>query len=98
MATLKNKKGYLALIYIEWCDASAFSSQWVDIKTALEWGESEDWLIRQSGFLLEENKEYILLASRVNPENIQEIKVDGLFKIPKTWIRKKTILAKIKII
>lgn len=72
------------LIYIEWCDAASHENGWMEAGEAIDWGDNEDWVIRQSSFLLKETKEYLLLASRINCHH-----VNGLMKIPKTWIRKR---------
>ncbi len=79
------------VIYIEWCDAISNNSQWLSVEDAKKWGNNEDWVIKQVGFLIEETEEYLLLAGRINPHNYTEddLKVDGLLKLPKTWIRKK---------
>ena len=81
----------IPVIYLEWCDAISNSSQWMSIDDAKKWGNNEDWVIRQVCFLLDETEEYLLLAGRINPhiDTEDDLKVDGLLKLPKTWIRKK---------
>ncbi len=81
---------------MEWCDAIADNSRWLSVQDAKEWGNNEDWVIRQVCFLLDETKEYMLLAGRINPHQGTEddLKVDGLLKLPKTWIRKRLDLTK----
>lgn len=87
MAAIKN---VYPLVYIEWCDAITHGDGWIPLHKAIEWGECEDWIIKQSGFILKETKEFILLASKVNPHVDNEYPVvDGITKIPKTWIRKR---------
>ncbi|MFN8290761.1 MAG: hypothetical protein U0U70_10920 [Chitinophagaceae bacterium] len=85
----------IPIIYLEWCDAISDGSGWMSFFKAKEWGNNEDWVIRQVGFLLNETEEYLLLAGRVNPHNVTEddLKVDGLLKIPKTWVRKRIDLS-----
>lgn len=74
----------MQLIYLEWCDAAYHESEWMEKDAAIDWANNEDWVIRQSSFLVRETKEYVLLASRINNHH-----VNGLMKIPKTWIRKR---------
>src|SRR5258706_9321126 len=78
-------------IYLEWCDAISDNSRWMSIEDARQWGENEDWVIKQVCFLLDEKDEYLLLASRINPHSVTEdsLRVDGLLKLPKTWVRKR---------
>ena len=84
------------VIYLEWCDAIADVPRWMSVGDAKEWAKNEDWVIRQTCFLLDETKEYILLASRINPHSDTEddLNVDGLLKLPKTWVRKRIDLSK----
>ena len=83
------------LLYIEWCDAIADANRWMTIEEAKKWSSNEDWVIKQVGFLLDETPEYILMAARVNPhsETEDQLRVDGLLKLPKTWIRKRVDLS-----
>ena len=30
----------------------------------IEWGKTEEWIIKQAGYIVEENREYILIASK----------------------------------
>lgn len=84
-------------IYIEWCDAIADNSRWMSLQEAKDWGNNEDWIIKQVGFLLVETDEYLLLANKINPHRDTEVdlKVDSLLKLPKTWIRKRVNLAEV---
>lgn len=76
------------LIYIEWCDAYG-NSAWFTEKEAIAWGEGDDWVNKQVGWLLKETKEYMVIASRW--QNAQE-QWGHLQKIPKTWIRERITL------
>jgi hypothetical protein len=91
----KAAKSICKIIYLEWCDAIADSSRWMSIKEAKDWGNNEDWLIKQVCFLLDETQEYLLLAGRINPHQHteDEIRVDSLLKLPKTWIRNRIDLS-----
>lgn len=85
----------MELIYIEWCDAIADTPSWITINDAIKWADNEDWVIKQSGFLLKETEEYILLCSKINPHDHlkDDMRVDSLLKLPKTWIRKRINLS-----
>lgn len=83
-------KSKLQPVYIEWCDAISFTQKtWVDIENAIEWAESNNWIVSEVGFIIEENKRYILLCSKVSKE-LDEVGL--LMKIPKTWILKRVNL------
>ena len=88
-------KKNIPVIYLEWCDAIADSQRWVSVEDAKKWGKNEDWIIKQVCFLLDETKEYLLLANRINPHlhTEDEIRVDGLLKLPKTWVRNRVDLS-----
>lgn len=77
-------------IYIEWCDAvSNTEGGWRDVEDAIEWGKEANWVVKQVGWILEENKKYILLISKIADKDQQ---VGHLMKIPKTWILKRKVL------
>lgn len=79
------------LVYIEWCDAvSDASVSWHTEEEAVEWGK-DDWTVNQAGYIVEENEQYIVIASKLNPQNGTS-RYSGLLKIPKTWITKRQIL------
>jgi len=85
----------MKLIYLEWADATSPDGRsWWYEEDALEWAREDDYWISQSGWLLEETKEYILIAGAAS-----DLKSSGitksyahLQKIPKTWIRKRQII------
>jgi len=83
------QKKKINLLYIEWCDAVTFNTGWENIEDILVWAKTENWVIRQAGFLIIENKEYVLLATKYNPQENSENKFSEITKIPKTWIRKR---------
>lgn len=78
-------------IYLEWCDAIADASRWMSLEDAMKWGDNEDWVIKQVCFLIKETDEYILVAARINPhiDTEDQLRVDGLLKLPVTWVRKR---------
>lgn len=83
----------IKLQYIEWCDAITMNNGWYLKEDVRDWGMSEDWLIKQAGYIVEENKKYILLASKYNPQKLGEDRYSEITKIPKTWIKKRRIIS-----
>lgn len=82
----------IPLVYIEWCDAVANGSNpWLLKEEAIQWGENENWVIRQAGYIIKETKQYILIASKYNPQD-DEDRFSELTKIPKTWIRTRQLI------
>lgn len=73
------------ITYIRWCDATSSLQTWFKVDEAIEWAKNENWEVENVGWILEETKEWILLASKVSSEG----QVGQLFKIPKTWIRER---------
>lgn len=52
------------------------------------------WMVRQSGFLLEETKTHILLAGAWSPETEwKDETFSPVTRIPKAWIRCRRLLA-----
>ena len=84
---MKNNK--IKLQYIEWQDAITMSKGWYSQQDLIDWGKLEESVIKQVGYLIEENKKYILLASKFNPQESEEDKFAEITKIPTTWIRKR---------
>jgi len=88
----------MKLIYIEWEDAVT-NAGWFSEEEIGEWRkDAHSWVIHETGFLIEENKRFILLAGGFKPaDDWVDIKYVNLHKIPKTWIRKRIDLtSKIK--
>lgn len=76
------------LVYLEWADAIS-DTGWMKEETLFEWGKTDDWIVKNVGWLLKETKEYILLTSKYS----EITKEWGLMhKIPTTWIKKKKLL------
>jgi len=76
------------LIYIEWGDAIS-NTGWVSEDDAVAWADSEDWIVKNIGWVVKETKDYILLAGKYS-EGSEEWGL--VHKIPKTWIKtRKTI-------
>ena len=81
----------MEVIYLEWCDAISDNSKWLSLDEAIDWANNEDWIIKQVSFIIKETDEYLLLSSKINPHNHteDEVRVDSLLKLPKTWVRKR---------
>ena len=80
------------LIYIEWEDAIS-NSGWKYSDEALEWVEKETSVVKHTGWIIKETKEYILLASRmIDKSEFSGESLGQLQKIPKTWIRNRQVL------
>jgi hypothetical protein len=81
------------LLYVEWQDAITMKEGWYAKEDVIDWGKSEDWLIKQVGYLIKENKKYILLATKFNPQEYGENKYSEITKIPKGWIKKRRFIS-----
>ncbi len=82
------------LIYIEWEDAMDWNDRWRDEEEVLQWAQNDAWIVKQSGWLMKENKNYIVLASKYSLQDNAETLYSNFSKIPKTWIRKRIDLTK----
>ena len=86
MKKITNRK----IVYIEWDDAVSAPAGWLNDFN--EWKKTASFIIGEVGFLIEENKKEIFLASFVKPEDKQTLEVHGnVRRIPKGWIKKKII-------
>ncbi len=83
----------MQLVYIEWCDAITNTEGWHNLEDAKNWANEEEWIVKQAGFLIEENKKFILLAGQYSPQKETESLFSNLTKIPKTWILKREIIS-----
>jgi len=77
------------LIYIEWVDA-ATNSGWFTHEETREWINKDNWLVRQVGWILEENEKHIILAGRIEIDDTSLL--GQLCKIPKPWIVRRKII------
>lgn len=85
----------MKLIYIEWADAHTNTAGWRTEEEAKLWAKATDFFIRECGWVIEENKEYIAIATALKPENeFEDKQFLNLHKIPKTWIKKRVDLTK----
>lgn len=82
------------LIYIEWADATSPQQVWWTKDECIDWARDDDYWISQVGWILKEDKKFILLSSQksnTHSNNAVEMieQFSHIQKIPKTWIRKK---------
>jgi hypothetical protein len=77
------------LYYIEWLDAMAYLPTWADKNTITDWASQSEGLIKHVGWIIEENENYILLASRIGIINSDEPEYGSVFKIPTRWVKHK---------
>lgn len=75
------------LILIEWLDAMSDTDGWRTLDDAIEWGHNVPDKIDQVGYIIHEDKEFYLLANKVNDDLVQ-----GLTKIPKKYVIQKYYL------
>ena len=84
------------LIYLEWADTvSPVEKRWWSKDEALQWAKDDDYWVCETGFLLEDKKDYILIAGRYNTTfsgGQEVISFGDLTRIPKPWVRVKKIL------
>lgn len=79
------------IVYVEWDDAVSAPAGWID--DFYEWKETSDFIIKEVGFLLEENKKEVFLAGFIKDEDANTVERHGnVRRIPKGWIRKKILL------
>lgn len=71
------------LVYVVWKDAQS-DCMWKGMDDIKEWASS-DCLIHEIGWLVYENKRYIILSSQVEREG----DIGNRTKIPKDWVFKK---------
>ena len=69
-------------------------SSWLSLEDAKEWANKENWIVSEVGFLIEETKEFILIANKKSTYDKENPEIGGVMKIPTTWIRKRIDLTK----
>ena len=81
------------LYYIKWCDAIHNESSWMTEKEAIEWAQTDDWVVTQVGWVIEETEKYIVLVTKLSTVNSDtEQQLGGVYKIPTTWILERNPL------
>ena len=78
------------IVYVEWDDAVSAPNGWIDDFD--EWKKTSSYIIKEVGFLLEENKKEIFLASFIKEEDPNTTERHGnVRRIPKGWIKKMVL-------
>lgn len=82
------------LIYFEWADATEPTGGWCEEENLKKWAREDNYWVAQCGWIIEENKEYILIASQkaftTSVEGTTPLQqLAQYIKIPKTFIRKR---------
>mgnify|MGYP001560157964 CR=1 FL=1 len=82
----------IAIVYFEWVDAHG-NTGWFSENELEKWAK-DDWYCNDVGFLVKEEKGFLVLAQRHEPMGHAngEEQWGGLHRIPKTWIRNRRIL------
>ena len=78
----------LKLLYIEWADAFEFTDGWMEIEEAIARAQSTNWIVHMVGWVLEENKEYLLFS----PAWTEDGGFTSVLKLPKPWILRRVDL------
>lgn len=82
------------LAYIEWNDA-VYNTNWFINKDLINWAEETNLLIKEVGWVVIENKDYICLGvGRKEEDDWSGEQWIGVHKIPKAWIKKKLKIIK----
>lgn len=76
-------------IYVEWADALT-NAKWFLKDEAEMWAKESDWIIKEVGVVIDETKEYLVIAQGWKPvDQWTDEQFVNLHKIPKGWIRKR---------
>ena len=81
-------------MYLEWIDAAspADDISWWSEKEIIDWSAKFDSHIKSVGWIIQENKKFIILASEYDQAN--DCYAHPL-RVPKPWIRRRVDLTKI---
>lgn len=84
----------MKLVYVEWADA-VHNAEWFTDTQANHWHDGTDWIVRECGWLVKEDKKGITLACRwKQADEYSDPQIGGLQFIPTPWIRKRRDLTK----
>lgn len=72
------------IVYIEWEDITSTDSSWRTLEDALDWSNSEQSLVRQIGFLLDRDENYITLVCSYLPPEL----VGTAIRIPMSTVKR----------
>lgn len=77
------------LVYIEWYDTVNGNPEWVTKEQAIEWAKTGEWIVKQSGWIIEDTKDYLLLGLGIREgDSFSATRYLGAIQIPKGCIRK----------
>jgi len=77
------------IVYIEWVDALS-EDNWYSEEDIDEWLKNGEESCRSIGWVVKENKKYIVIASLIGKEDTDSVSL--LMKIPKPLIKKIKII------
>ena len=80
------------LVYLEWEDAYSVSNEWQTEKEISGILNDESFIVKQTGFVLKETDEFIVLANQLNELSLSDNQYSGLHRIPAGCIRKRVSL------
>lgn len=82
----------LKLIYVEWIDTIGDGDNgWKSEDMTDEFFERDDNIVRETGFLWYEDKNYLYLVGKYMPSRTEALSAHRT-KIPKAWIQTRQIL------
>jgi hypothetical protein len=69
------------MVRVIWADAFRLSNGWHNADEVVHLAKSDDWLVSDIGYLLHECEDYIILAGKINEDEV----FGEITKIPRTW-------------
>jgi len=77
------------LVVITWEDTISDLQGWKNNTESKEWASEYQCLVKSAGWIIEENKEYVILAGLImNGGEERETNYSHLLKIPRTAVKK----------
>lgn len=80
---MKNTEKY-PLVFCEWEDIVSSDTNWRDLDDAIHWVDSENGIVNQVGFMLENNDDYLILMDSFFSEGDT---VGAITRIPKAVVK-----------
>lgn len=56
------------IVYVEWIDIASTDSGWRTLEEAMDWADETDSVVRQVGFFLDKDDDYLTLACSYIPD------------------------------
>ena len=83
------------IIYFEWLDAGAGGGEWNSVKEAEKYFQSDNTVVKQTGFYYGEDKTFVYTVGQILPEDKKEDwELGHLAKTPKILIKTLTLFNK----